>query len=99
MGNGREYQASSQTYPNPNYPIHATANDFAFLTQVDLGLDWQINCHVSTQLGYRVMAMTGMGLTGSQIPNFGNDTQAIADIKHNDSLVLDGVFGGFTFTW
>ena len=38
---GQQYQASSETYANPNYPVHATGNDFAFLTQVDVGLDWQ----------------------------------------------------------
>ena len=96
---GTQYQGSSQTYANPNYPVHATTDGFAFLTQVDLGLDWQITRHVSTQLGYRVVAVTGMGLSDSQIPFYGNDTQAIADIKHNDSLVLHGAFGGLTFTW
>ena len=42
---------------------------FAFLTQVDLGLDWQITQHISTQFGYRVVAATGMGLSDSQIPS------------------------------
>ncbi|MGA2256344.1 MAG: BBP7 family outer membrane beta-barrel protein [Thermoguttaceae bacterium] len=99
VGNGTQYQASSQTYTNPNYPVHATTDGFAFLTQVDLGLDWQITRHVSTQFGYRVMAMTGIGLSDSQIPFYGNDTQAIADIHHNDSLILHGAFGGLTFSW
>jgi len=97
--NGTQYQASSQTYTNPNYPVHATNDGFAFLTQVDLGLDWQITQHVSTQFGYRLLAMTGMGLSDGQIPFFGNDTPAIACIQHNDSLILHGAFGGLTFTW
>ena len=96
---GTQYQASSQTYANPNYPVHSTTDGFAFLTQVDVGLDWQFSRHVSTQFGYRVMAMTGIGLSDSQIPFYGNDTQAIADIHHNDSLILHGAFGGLTFSW
>ncbi len=96
---GQPYQGSSSTYTNPNYPVHATTNDFAFLTQVDLGLDWQINRHVSTQLGYRVVAMTGIGLSDSQIPFYGNDTQAIANIQHSDSLLVHGAFGGLRFSW
>ena len=96
---GQQYQASSQTYANPNYPVHATTDGFAFLTQVDLGLDWQLTRHVSAQLGYRVVAVAGMGLSGSQIPFYGNDTQAISNIQHNDSLIVDGAFGGLTFTW
>ncbi len=99
MGNDRLYQASSQTYPNPNYPVHATADGFAFLTQVDLGLDWQITQHVSTQLGYRVVAMTGMGLSDAQIPFYGNDTPSISEIQHNDSLIVHGAFAGLAFTW
>ena len=79
--------------------MHATTDGFAFLTQVDLGLDWQVTRHVSTQFGYRVMAMTGIGLSDSQIPFYGNDTQAIGDIHHNDSLILHGAFGGLTFSW
>ncbi|MEI8375241.1 MAG: BBP7 family outer membrane beta-barrel protein [Planctomycetota bacterium] len=94
-----QYQASSQTYPNQNYPVHAGTDGFAFMTQVDLGLDWQVTRHVSTQLGYRVVAVTGMGLADNQIPFYGNDTQAIADIDRNGSLILHGAFGGLTFSW
>ncbi len=93
------YQGASQTSANPSYPIHATSDDFSFLTQIDLGLDWQITRHFSTQLGYRVIALTGMALSGSQIPCNAADTQNIADIKHNDSLILHGAFGGFTCMW
>ncbi len=99
QGNGTYYQGSSQTYPNPNYPVHATADGLAFLTQIDVGLDWDICRHVSTQLGYRVMAMTGMGLSDGQIPFYGNDTQSIANIHHDDSLILHGAFAGVTFSW
>ncbi len=96
---GAIYQGSSSTYPNQNYPVHTTADGFSFLTQVDLGLEWQICRHVGAQLGYRVVAVTGMALSGSQVPFYGNDTQAISDIKHSDSLILHGALGGLTFTW
>ena len=72
--------------------MHASTDGFSFLTQVDLGLDWQITQHVSTQFGYRLVAITGMGLSDGQIPFFGNDTLAIAGIQHNDSLILHGAF-------
>jgi hypothetical protein len=97
--NGTRYQGSSQTYTNPNYPVHNTTDGFSFLTQVDLGLDWQVTRHISTQIGYRVVAATGIGLSDSQIPFYGNDTQAIADIRHTDSLLLHGAFAGLTFNW
>ena len=96
---GQQFQGSSSTYANPNYPVHATTDGFSFLTQVDLGLDWQVTRHLSLQGGYRVVAVTGVGLADDQIPFFGNDTQAIADIQHSGSLIVDGVFGGGTITW
>jgi len=95
----KQYQGSSQTYASPNYPIHTTSDDFAFLTQVDLGLDWQFTRHISTQFGYRVVAVTGIATADSQVPCYANDTQAIGTIQHNDSLLLHGAFGGLTFTW
>ena len=60
---------------NPNYPVHATSDSFAVLTQVNVGLDWQLCQHVSAQCGYRLMAMTGMGLTDSQVPMDGSATE------------------------
>ena len=96
---GQQYQASSSTYANPNYPVHSSTDGFAFLTQVDVGLDWQVTRHLSIQGGYRVVAVTGVGLSDNQIPAFGNDTQAIADIDRNGSLVVHGAFTGFTVNW
>ena len=96
--NGQTYEGSPQTNGYPNYPVHATTDGFAFLTQVDVGLDWQVCRHVSAQLGYRVVAATGMGLSDSQIPFYGNDTPAIASIQHADSLLVHGAFGGLGFT-
>ena len=96
---GQQYQASSETYANPNYPVHATGNDFAFLTQVDVGLDWQLTRHLSLEGGYRVVAVTGVAVADDQVPFYGNDTQAIANIQHNASLLLDGAFVGGTITW
>jgi hypothetical protein len=95
----QQYQASSQTYSNPNYPIHATNDGFAVLTQVDLGLDWQITPHFGTQIGYRLVAATGIATPDDQIPAYGNDTQAIANIQQDGSLILHGAFAGLTINW
>jgi hypothetical protein len=96
---GQQYQASSSTYANPNYPVHSTTDGFSFLTQVDVGLDWQVTRHLSIQGGYRVVAVTGVGLSDNQVPFYGNDTQAIADIDRNGSLIVHGAFTGFTVCW
>lgn len=46
-----------------------------------------------------MLAATGIATSDSQVPFYGNDTQAIGNIQHNDSLVLNGAFVGFTLTW
>jgi len=96
---GQQFQGSSSTYANPNYPVHTTNDGFAFLTQVDVGLDWQITRHFSAQGGYRVIAATGMGLADEQVPFYGNDTQMIDAVQRNGSLILHGAFAGMTFAW
>jgi hypothetical protein len=97
--NNQQLQASSQSYSNPNYPVHTCSDGFAVLTQVDLGLDWQISCHVGAQIGYRLVAATDIGLSDNQIPSYANDTQAIGNIQHNGDLILHGAFAGLTFMW
>ena len=79
--------------------MHSTANNFAVLTQVDVGLDWQVTRRLALQGGYRLVAVCDVGLSDNQVPFYGNDTQAIADIQHNGSLILNGFFTGATFTW
>ena len=96
---GSQYQAASSLYTSPNYPIHATSDGFAFLTQVDLGVDCQVTRHLSIQAGYRVVAVSGLGLADGQIPSNAGYTQSLAHIQHAGSLLLDGEFGGVTFTW
>jgi hypothetical protein len=96
---GQQYQGSSQTYTNPNYPVHAVNDGFATLTQVDLGLDWQPTRHFALQFGYRMVAATGIGLADNQVPQFANDTQSIGYVQRNGDLILHGAFAGLTFTW
>ncbi|MGA2620770.1 MAG: BBP7 family outer membrane beta-barrel protein [Thermoguttaceae bacterium] len=95
--NGTCYQGSSNTYASPNYPIHSTSNGFSLLTQLDLGLEWQITQHLGAQVGYRVVGITGLALSDNQIPNLADDTRDISLICKGGSLVLQGVFAGMTF--
>jgi hypothetical protein len=67
------------------------------LTQLDLGLEWQITQHLGAQVGYRVVGITGLALSDNQIPNLADDTRDISLICKGGSLVLQGVFAGMTF--
>ena len=67
------------------------------LSQIDVGLDWQITQCLSARLGYRVVAATGIGLADNQIPPYLNDIPAIQDIDRNGNLLLHGAFAGVTY--
>jgi hypothetical protein len=96
---GNYYQGSSPTYKPLDYPIHACADGLSILTQVDVGLNWDISCHWEAMVGYRLVAVTGVGLADNQVPFYGNDTQAVACIDKNGSLLVHGAFAGLTFTY
>lgn len=83
---------------NGSYPVESTSNVVSFLTEVNLGFSWQATCNCSLFTGYRVVALTGMGLADSQIPQYIVDLPEIADINHQDSLVLHGAFFGVAYS-
>jgi hypothetical protein len=93
----RSVQATQSEYPGDTYPVNSSRNAFSFLTQVDVGVTWQITPRWDAQIGYRVVAATGIGLADNQIPQDVVDIPAIRDIKHNGDLVLHGAFIGTTF--
>ena len=83
--------------PYGSYPVHSTRNGLAFLSQVDVGAEWQFTRNWSARVGYRVLAITGTGLADDQFPQYMVDTPEIANIQHTSSLVLSGAFAGLTY--
>jgi hypothetical protein len=83
--------ASGVTGP---YPVRSSEDTVAFLSEVDLGIDWQVGPHWSLFLGYRVMFATGIALADNQVPAYVVDIPEIADIDTNGDLVLHGAFAG-----
>jgi hypothetical protein len=81
------------------YPVDTSANTVSFLTQVDVGVDWKISSHWSAQIGYRVVAVSQIGLADAQIPFYVVDIPAIADIDHNGDLLLHGGYLGVGFNF
>ena len=69
----------------------------SFLSQIDLGAEWQFTRNLSARAGYRVVAITGTGLADDQFPQYMVDTPEIANIQHCSSLVLHGAFAGLTY--
>jgi len=85
--------------PYGSFPVHSTRNCISFLTQIDIGADWQFSRNWSARVGYRVVAVTGMGLADEQFPQYMVDTPEIANIQHYSSLVLHGAFFGVTYNY
>jgi hypothetical protein len=81
------------------YPVNASKDGLAFMTQFDIGLGWQFACHWDAFIGYRVLFATGMGLADNQMPMYFVDLPGIADIKHSGDLVLTGAFAGLTYSF
>ncbi len=73
--------------------IHSNENHFAVLSEIDLGLNYQVTCNLSVYGGYRLVAVTGVGSATEQIPYLGDDYREMADIDTGD-LLLHGAFAG-----
>ena len=79
-----------------SYPVESSRDVVSFLTELNAGLAWQPCCNWTIFGGYRVVALTGMGLADSQIPQYIVDIPEIADIDYQDALVLHGAMFGVT---
>jgi hypothetical protein len=81
--------------PNP----HGTKNALSFLTQIDVGAEWQFTRNWSARAGYRVVAITGMALADDQFPQYMTDIPEMQRVQTTGSLVLHGAFFGVTYNF
>jgi hypothetical protein len=88
--------ASGQT---GTFPVEASKDVVSFLTQIDVGAEWQFASRWSARMGYRVVAVTDVGLADNQIPPYVVDIPEIANIDHNANLILHGAFAGLTYNF
>jgi hypothetical protein len=79
------------------YPVSSSADQFAFLGQLDLGLDWRFAPCWTAFAGYRLIGVTNVGLADNQVPTYVVDIPEIAKIDTNGSLILHGAFAGVKF--
>lgn len=80
------------------YPVVATTDAFAFLAEIDAGVDWQFHPRWNAFAGYRLVAATGIALADHQIPTYVADIgNELALIDHNGHLILHGAVAGLQF--
>ncbi|MGA2796250.1 MAG: hypothetical protein ABSE63_01595 [Thermoguttaceae bacterium] len=99
LGDGTKACPTAASHVTGTYPVNSATNTVSFLTQVDVGVDWKFACHWNAQIGYRVVAVSSIGLADAQIPFYIVDIPAIADIDKNSDLILHGGFAtiGYNF--
>ena len=82
-----------------SYPVVSHTDVFSVLTEVNVGLAWNVTQNWSAQVGYRLMVGTGIGLADHQIPTYIVDVPEIAAINRNGNLLLHGAFAGITYNY
>ncbi|NOZ40020.1 MAG: BBP7 family outer membrane beta-barrel protein [Planctomycetes bacterium] len=95
-GDGTAAAPSAFSAVAGGYPVESSTDVVSFLSEMNIGLQYQASYRWSLFGGYRVVAITGIGLADDQIPQFIVDIPEIADIDSSSSLVLHGAFFGAT---
>jgi hypothetical protein len=85
--------------PGGSYPVDGSDNVFSVLAELDLGVYWHVTQHWSANVGYRLMAMSAMGLADSQIIHYVNDVPEYQHVKYNGDLLLHGGYAGVAFNY
>lgn len=81
------------------YPISGSRNVLSFLTQIDVGLDWQLSRNWSARLGYRALIATGIATAEDQFPQMICDVPALQRPEAPSYLILHGAFFGLTYNF
>jgi hypothetical protein len=98
LGNGTGATTGTSGVPG-TYPVNSSTDTISFLTQIDVGVDWRFARQWSAQVGYRVVAVSSIGLADAQIPFYIVDIPAIADIDKNSDLILHGAFATIAYNF
>ncbi|REJ69415.1 MAG: hypothetical protein DWQ31_04955 [Planctomycetota bacterium] len=79
------------------YPVNGSADTISFMLEANVGLAWQFHPRWEATVGYRVVALTGIGLADHQIPPFIVDFPELEDVDINGDLILHGGYAGLTY--
>ena len=95
-GDGTAAMPSAASGITGTYPVDTSDDVVAFLSELNIGLQYQLGCRWSLTGGYRVVVLSQLGLADNQIPQYIIDIPEIVDIDSDASLVLHGAFFGAT---
>lgn len=95
-GDGAAAMPSALSNVNGSYPVESSTDVVSFLSEANIGIQYQLSSRWTLFGGYRVVVLTNAGLADNQIPQFIVDIPEIANIDTNGSLVLQGTFFGLS---
>lgn len=91
-GSAGDVMPNAGAYTGQPYNLSSSKTDVAFLGQLDLGLQYAINCRWNLGFGYRVLSVTGVALAPEQIPYDFSDYQDANYVDSNSGLILHGAY-------
>ncbi len=77
-----------------SWNINTDKHDFSTLAQLDLGGRYRFAGNWSVFLSYRLIAVSGVALSTTQVPQFISDYNGIQNINSSGHLFLHGAVGG-----
>ncbi|MGI9457092.1 MAG: BBP7 family outer membrane beta-barrel protein [Aeoliella sp.] len=79
--------------------VRSSKTDVSFLGEVRAGMGYQVGCNCRWTTAYRVMAISGVALSGEQLKNDYANSEYVGIIDSNDSIVLHGVQTGLEWKY
>lgn len=98
-GDGEAFAPDPGSGVPGSYPVNTNQNVVAFLTEVDLSVDWQMTPCWSAFIGYRLVVAADIALADRQIPPYVVDIPEIEAIDFDGELVLHGAFAGLRYNF
>jgi hypothetical protein len=81
------------------FNLSNSKNDFSFLGQIDVGVNYCLNNHWTASIGYRAIGIAGIALADDQVPAYLAAENDWTDIDSSGSVILHGGFAGISYTW
>lgn len=82
---------------NRSFDYSDEQNDVAFLSEIDLGVIYQLSHRARLRVGYRALGIAGVALATDQIPYEFDNTLATESANTNGDLMLHGGYFGTEF--
>jgi hypothetical protein len=90
---------NTNLFAGDDYAISESKTNLAMVGQVDMGARYQISDRWTAQFGYRVVGVSGVALTSTNIAADFSDVPTIRDYDTSSTVILHGGYAGATFAW